>query len=162
MNESDDFADPNDDTDHVLDAISEQVAHNSARLDQLLSRLQNRLSQDYTHIPMIIATLMILGGFLHILFRGEFTFSLTAMIWGAIIFSLTLYFKHRVSENLTRFGESLIKLDQDRQSHARKLSVIENIIHEGIPAGMTMQHLLILLGEQANDTANSDNGFDSH
>lgn len=136
-----------DEVDHIIDAMSEQVAHNTLRLDQLLSRLQDRLAQDYTHIPIALGTLMVLGGFAHIFFRGEFIFSLAALIWGAIILSLTLFFRYRISQNLTKFGASLVKLDQDRQDHARKLSVIENLIYKGIPSGLSPHHLLVLLGE---------------
>ena len=158
--EMDDFNN-NDEIDHVLDAMSEQVAHNSLRLDELLSRLQDRLARDYTNIPIIIGACMISGGFFHVFFKNEIIFSLTAMVWGAIILSLTLYFRYRIAGHLTKFGESLIKLDQDRQDHARKLSVIENLIRQGIPSHMTINHLLVLLGELKE--ANSDNGdFDSN
>jgi len=145
-----------EEVDHIIDAMSEQVAHNTLRLDQLLSRLQNRLAQDYTHIPTAIGTLMVIGGFLHIYFRGEFIFSLTALISGALILSLTLFFRYRISQNLTKFGEALVKLDQDRQDHARKLSVIENLIREGVPSDLPPKHLLVLLGEYK--TENQEDG----
>lgn len=143
----DNFDDLNDDLNHAIDVVSEQVAHNTTRLDQLLSRLQDRLSRDYTNIPIAIGTLMVIGGFFHVFFRGEFIFSLTALIWGALILSLTLFFRYRINEHLTKFGETLIKLDHDRQDHARKISVIENLIREGIPNNLSLNQLLVLLGE---------------
>jgi hypothetical protein len=145
-----------DEIDHIIDAMSEQVAHNTLRLDSLLSRLQERLSRDYTHIPIAIGTLMVLGGFLHIYFRGEFIFSLTALIWGALILSLTLFFRYRIIGHLTKFGDALVKLDQDRQDHARKLSVIENLIREGIPSDLSLNHILILLGEHKESNGSNN------
>lgn len=156
------FDDLDDDIDHVLDAMSEQVAHNSRRLDQLLSRLQNRLGQDYTHIPIIIGSCMIVGSFFHIFFKSEWVFSLTALIWGALILSLTLFFKHRIAQNLTHFGDTLIKLDQDRQDHARKLAVIEKLIREGIPSGLTLNHVMILLGEYKDNSDSNGLDHDRH
>jgi hypothetical protein len=141
-----------DDLDHAIDAISEQVAHNTTRLDQLLSRLQHRLSRDYTHIPVAIGIAMVVGGFLHIFFRDEFVFSLTAMVWGALILCLTLFFQYRITGHLGKFGDALVKLDQDRQAHARKLAVIEKLIDAGIPENMSLDHLLILLGEYRVET----------
>ncbi len=153
----DNFEDLNDDLNHAIDVVSEQAAHNTIRLDQLLSRLQDRLSRDYTNIPITIGTLMVIGGFVHIFFRGEFIFSLTALIWGALIVSLTLYFRHRITEHLTKFGESLVKLDRDRQDHARKISVIKNLIREGIPNNLSLNQLLILLGEYKDVNNTEDN-----
>jgi len=156
--EMDDFND-NDEIDHVLDAMSEQVAHNSLRLDELLSRLQDRLARDYTNIPIIIGSCMVLGGFFHIFFKSEFIFSLTAMVWGSIILSLPLFFRYRITGHLTKFGESLIKLDQDRQDQDRKLTVIKNLIREGIPSNMTLNHMLVLLGEY-KEIKNDNEGLD--
>lgn len=152
----DNLDDLNEDLDHAMNVVAEQVAHNTSRLDQLITRLHDRLARDYTHIPIIISTCMIIGGFLHISFKEEFIFSLTAMIWGALIFSLTLIFRYRISQNLTKFGESLVKLDQDRQNHARKISVIENITREGMPNNMSLNHLLALLGEYKAENIEDD------
>lgn len=156
--EMDDFND--NEIDHVLDAMSEQVAHNSQRLDQLLERLQDRLARDYTNVPIAIGALMVMGGFLHIFFKDEFIFSLTAMVCGSLILSLTFFFRYRITGHLTKFGESLIKLDQDRQGHARKLAVIEKLIQEGIPSTMSLNHLLILLGEYKETQIDGD-GLDT-
>ena len=156
----DNLDDLNDDLDHAMNVVTEQVAHNTARLDELITRLHDRLARDYTNIPIIISSCMIVGGFLHIYFNDEFIFSLTAMIWGALIFSLTLFFRYRISGNLTKFGESLIKLDQDRQDHARKIAVIENIIREGMPNNMSLNHLLALLGEYKSEN-NEDDGLNN-
>lgn len=158
MFEDDD--DQGNEIDHVIDAMSEQVAHNTLRLDQLLSRLQNRLAKDYTHIPLAIGTLMVVFSFFHVFFSHAFTFSLATLIWGSIIISLTLYFRHRVASHLTHLGDALTRLDQDRQKHARQLTVIKTVIQEGIPNNMTVQHLLILLGEYQkpeNDGPDHDN-----
>ncbi|MBT3606484.1 MAG: hypothetical protein HOE48_08990 [Candidatus Latescibacteria bacterium] len=152
----DNLDDLNEDLDHAIDVVSEQAAHNTTRLDQLISRLHDRLSRDYTNIPIVISSCMIIGGFLHIYFKNEFIFSLTAMIWGALIFALTLFFRHRISQNLTKFSESLVKLDQDRQDHARKIAVIENIIREGMPNNLSLNHLLALLGEYKGEDIEDD------
>jgi hypothetical protein len=93
----DNIDDLNDDLDHATGVVSEQVAQNTVRLNQLISRLQDRLSRDYTNIPITIGILMITGAFLHIFLRGEFIFSLTAMVWGSIILSLTLFFRYRIT-----------------------------------------------------------------
>jgi len=152
--------DQDDEIDHVIDAMSEQVAHNTTRLDQLLSRLQNRLAKDYTHIPLAIGTLMVLFSFFHVFFSHAFAFSLTTLIWGSIIISLTLYFRHRVASHLTHLGDSLTRLDQDRQKHARQLTVIKTVIQEGIPDHMTISHLLVLLGEY-HKTENNGSDHDN-
>ncbi|MFT5368584.1 MAG: hypothetical protein ACI8V2_003550 [Candidatus Latescibacterota bacterium] len=152
----DNIDDLNDDLDHATGVVSEQVAQNTVRLNQLISRLQDRLSRDYTNIPITIGILMITGAFLHIFLRGEFIFSLTAMVWGSIILSLTLFFRYRITGHLTRFGESLVKLDKDRQDHARKISVIENLIHEGMPNNLSLNQLLVLLGEYKDLNSEED------
>ncbi|MDA0709716.1 MAG: hypothetical protein O3B73_05835 [bacterium] len=140
-----------DDLPDTLDAISEKVAHNTMRLDQLIVRLQERLSRDYMNMPILIGSLMIVGGFAHIFMRGEFFFSLVALIWGALILSLAILFRYRVATHLTRFAESLVKLDRDRQDQVRKLAVIQCLIKEGIPQEMSLRHLLVLLGEYSDE-----------
>lgn len=155
----DNFDEFGDDFSHMMDAMSEQVAHNTASLDHLLTRLQDRLSKDYTHIPLILGIALTVAGMALFIWRGAFAFSLTALISGGPIVSLTTYFRYRIAGHLTHFGDTLIKLDQDRQDHARKLTVIDKLVREGIPENMTIDHVLILLGE--HHTQKNSEGLDN-
>lgn len=133
--------------DHILDATAEKVAHNAQRMDRLLDTLQDKLSRDYMVVPMVIGTGMIVGGFVHIGLQGEFVFSLASMIWGALIVFMGVFFRTRITQNLVVFSQALTELDRDRNDHARKLAVIRCLFDQGIPNGLSLHHLLVLLGE---------------
>ncbi|MDP6036998.1 MAG: hypothetical protein QGG64_00450 [Candidatus Latescibacteria bacterium] len=152
------MSDEHSEFDDVVDATVEQVAYHAQRMDKLLETLQGRLAQNYTHVPMAIGACMIAGGFLHIWLRGEFAFSLIAMVWGSIIISLALFFHNRVGQNLVVFGQSLTEIDKDRNEHARKLAVIEHLFKQGVPGGMSLHHLLVLLGESPEGKSHGDLG----
>jgi len=142
--------------DEAVDATVEQVAFNAQRMDVLLETLHRRLAQNYTHVPVAIGACMVVGGFLHIWLRSEFAFSLIATVFGALIILLALFFHNRVTQNLVVFGQSLVEIDKTRNEHARKLAVVEQLFQNGLPGGLSLQHLVVLLGESSERSTNGD------
>ena len=146
-------------TDPLVAAIAEQLAQNAERMDGILKTVQEKLGRDYTHVPAAIGLLMILGGSLHIWIRQEFAFSLTSLIWGAIILCATLFFRSKIAQNHVAFTQALLKLDRERATQARQQTALHSLLIRGIPEGISLQELQILLGEYTPpDVAPRGNG----
>ena len=117
------------------------------RIDRLLEEGQSRLGRDYGAIPVYVGIAMMLGGFLHIMVLGEFSFSLTAMVWGSIILTVGLILRNKAGSRHLEYGRLLITLDRQRALFRQRQSLVESIISRGVPEGATPEHLRILLGD---------------
>ena len=129
---------------------------NEVRINRLLEEGQRSLRTDYGKIPIYVGVAMMLGGFLHIMVTGEFSFSLTAMVWGSIILTVGLLLRYKAATRQVDYGCLLIKLDRQRALLHQRKELVQAIIDSGVPEGATPEHLRVLLGDDPPSGAETD------
>lgn len=120
---------------------------NEELINRLLEEGQRSLRTDYGKIPLYVGVAMMLGGFLHIMVTGEFSFSLTALVWGSIILTIGLLLRYKSATRQVDYGHLLIQLDRQRALLRQRQDLVQAVIDRGVPEGATPEHLRALLGD---------------
>lgn len=126
----------------ALRELSDLEGHRKS-IDGLLSKIQERFERDYTKIAVSVGALMVIGGFVLIILTDQFSFALTAMVWGAIIQCFGLYIHRRLADAQVAYGNTLINLEVERAKCACRQIMLDHFIANGGDA----EQLRVLLGE---------------
>ena len=76
---------------------------------------------------------MITAGLVRSVITHEFTFSITLMVWGSIVVTVTVWARYLASKRLADCVQHLADLDRDREVLRQRELTIRSILENGFP-----------------------------
>ena len=143
------MAESDSEIDGYVKIASEEISEQSKRVEMLLQSVHDKISADYTSVPIAVGLLMVAASFSHIWFSQVLMFTMTFLVGGIAILGITLVFRFKIVGNHVRFGEALVKLEKERQDLIRQQTVLNLVFTEGLPKGCSLDHLQMLLGDDS-------------
>ncbi len=135
--------------DGYVKIVGEEISEQSKRVETLLHSVHEKISADYTSVPIVVGLLMVAASFSHIWFSQVLMFTMAFLVGGIAILGITLVFRFKIVGNHVRFGEALVQLEKERQDLIRQQTVLNLVFTEGLPEGCSLDHLQMLLGDDS-------------
>jgi hypothetical protein len=117
------------------------------KIEELLSRAQERFAKDHTSLCGGVDILMIITSFIFAALGMNFTFCVTGLSLGVVVLCLSLILRSRATEKQTQYTQTLMGLERERAKFAQKQAVLSHIYLYGMPEGTPLAQIQILLGD---------------
>lgn len=118
------------------------------RIEAMLEKQQAALQKDYVRIGIALGATMVGLGMVLMIVGIPFAFSLTGMVWGAIVTSLSLILRHRGRRRLVEHTRLICELHERAARLAQRTELLERVWEEGLPANCSVGDVLVLLDAQ--------------
>jgi len=118
------------------------------RIETMLEQQQAALQKDHARIGLVLGATMVVTGMVLMIAGIPFAFSLTGMVWGAIVASLSLILRHRGRRRLIEHTRLMCELHERSTRLAQRTELLERVWEEGLPANCSVGDVLVLLDAQ--------------
>lgn len=133
--------------DWLIRTTGDQFETHSKKIEELLSRAQDRFAKDHTSLCGGVGLLMIIASFVFTVFGMNFIFCVTGLSLGVVVLCLSLILRSRATEKQIQYTQTLMSLERERAKFAQKQAVLSQIYLYGMPEGTPLTQIQILLGE---------------
>ncbi len=125
----------------------EQFETHSKKIEDLLSRAQDRFSKDHTSVCGGVGVVMIITSFVFTIIGKELVFCITGLALGVIVLCLALILRNKATEKQILYTQTLMDLERERARFAQKQAVLSHIWLYGLPDGTPLAQIQMLLGD---------------
>ena len=139
-----------DSLDWLIRAAGEQFETHSKKIEDLLSRAQDRFEKDHTSVCGGVGIVMIIASFAFATIGKDLTFCATGLALGVGVLCLALILRNRATEKQIQYTHTLMDLERERARFAQKQAVLSHIWIYGVPDGTPLAQIQVLLGDNPN------------
>jgi len=123
------------------------------RIETLLEQQQVALQKDYARFGLMLGSSLVGAGIALMVAGIPFAFSLTSMVWGSIVATVSLFLRHCGRGRQIEHTRLLVGMHESTARITQRTELLRRMWSEGLPTNCSVGDLLVLLDAQLNRTA---------
>jgi uncharacterized membrane protein len=117
-------------------------------IESMLKEHRASLQRNHAHQALGLGAAMVIAGCLRMVSGAPFAFSITCLVWGAILAALSLWLRARAQHSQVEHAKVLSDLHIQVTRLSQRQQFVERLWSEGLPTSCSIADVLLLLEAQ--------------